>query len=73
MEGQFLEGEGPIAALVAEGYLAPMNLLVIALVLLLLFAGCFYFPGLVIGGEVMGLVLLMGVIIYLVGGSHAKA
>jgi len=46
MEGQFLEGEGPIAALVAEGYLAPMNLLVIALVLLLLFAGCFTLLGL---------------------------
>jgi hypothetical protein len=69
----FSAGEGPIAASVAEGYLATMNLLVVALVLLLLFVGCFYFAGFVIGGEAIGLILLMGVIIYWVGGSHAKA
>jgi hypothetical protein len=48
-----------------------MNLLVLTLVLLFLFgADCFYFAGLVIGGEVIGVILLMSVIIYLVGRFH---
>jgi hypothetical protein len=50
-----------------------MKLLVFLLLPLLLFGGCFYFAGLVIGGQVIGLILLMGAIIYLVGGSQAKA
>jgi hypothetical protein len=56
-----------------KGYPATMNLLIFTLVLLLLLCGSFYFAGLVIGGEVVGLILLMGVIIYWVGGSRAKA
>jgi hypothetical protein len=50
-----------------------MNLLVLTLVLLLFFGvDCLYFAGLVIGGEVIGLILLMGFIIYLVDRCHAK-
>jgi hypothetical protein len=43
-----------------------MKLLVLALVLILLFSlGCFYVAGVTIGGEVMVLVLLMGMIIFI--------
>jgi hypothetical protein len=42
-----------------------MNLVVLTIVLLLLFGvDCLYFAGLFIGGEVIGLILLMGLIIY---------
>jgi hypothetical protein len=50
-----------------------MNLLSLTLVLLLLFGvDCFYFAGVVIGGEVIGMILLMGFIIYLVDRHRAK-
>jgi hypothetical protein len=50
-----------------------MNLLVFTFVLLALFgADCFYFAGLLIGGEVTGLILLMGLIIYLVDRGSAR-
>jgi hypothetical protein len=47
-------------------YLQTMKLLVLALVSILLFSlGCFYVAGVTIGGEVMVLVLLMGMIIFI--------
>jgi hypothetical protein len=71
--GEFLEGEGPMAARPAACYPVGMKLLIFTLVLLLLFCGCFFLAGLLIGGEVLGLILLMGAIIYWTGESRAKA
>jgi putative effector of murein hydrolase LrgA (UPF0299 family) len=51
-----------------------MHLLLLTLVLALFFgADCLYFAGLVIGGEVIGMVLLMSVIIYLIDRFHQRA
>lgn len=51
-----------------------MNLLILTLVLLLLFGvDCFFFAGLVIGGEVIGVMLVISMIIYFMGRFHAKA
>ena len=50
-----------------------MNLLFFTLGLLLLFGGGgFYLAGPAIGGEVVGMILLIGVIVYWVGGFRAK-
>jgi hypothetical protein len=50
-----------------------MNLLFFTLGLLLLFGGGgFYLAGPAIGGEVVGMILLIGVIIYWVGGFRPK-
>ena len=50
-------------------YLTGMNILLLMLVLLLLFGGGgFYFGGPVIGGSGLGLVLLICIIAYLMGG-----
>jgi hypothetical protein len=58
----------------AAGYLAVMNLLILVLVLFLLFGGGgFYFGGPIIGGSGLGLVLLICLVIYLMGGFRAKA
>ncbi len=49
-----------------------MKLILIVLVLMLLFGGGgFYFGGPAIGGSGLGLVLLIGLIIYFVGGSRS--
>jgi hypothetical protein len=59
---------------IAAGYLAVMNLLILVLVLFLLFGGGgFYFGGPIIGGSGLGLVLLICLVIYLMGGFRAKA
>ena len=51
-----------------------MNLLILTLALLLLCGGgSFYIAGPAIAGEVSGLILLMGGIIYWVGGFRTKA
>jgi hypothetical protein len=51
-----------------------MHLLLLTLVLALFFgADCLYFAGLVIGGEVIGVVLLMSGIIYLIDRLHPRA
>ncbi len=64
---------GPIVAAAAEGYLSPMNLLILLLVLFLLFGGGgFYFGGPAIGGGAIGLVLLICLIVYLMGGWRTK-
>ena len=51
-----------------------MNLLLLVVVLLLLFGGGgFYFGGPVIGGCGLGLVLLICLVVYLVGGFRSKS
>jgi hypothetical protein len=50
-----------------------MNLLLLMVVLLLLFGGGgFYFGGPVIGGSGLGLVLLICLVVYLVGGFRPR-
>ena len=55
-------------------YLAGMNILLLMVVLLLLFGGGgFYFGGPVIGGSGLGLVLLICLVAYLVGGFRPRS
>jgi hypothetical protein len=57
-----------------EHYLAGMNILLLMVVLLLLFGGGgFYFGGPVIGGSGLGLVLLICLVAYLLGGFRTKS
>src|ERR1017187_3570324 len=59
----------------AKCYLVGMNILLLMVVLLLLFGGGgFYFGGPVIGGSGLGLVLLICLVVYLLGGfrSHSS-
>ncbi len=66
-------GEDPIASAQAECYRAGMNVLLLIIVFLLLFGGGgFYFGGPVIGGGGVGLILLICLIVYLMGGFRAK-
>jgi hypothetical protein len=66
--------EGPIVAVAAKRYRGAMNLLLLVFVLLLLFGGGgFYFGGPVIGGGGLGLVLVICLIIYFLGGFRSKA
>jgi hypothetical protein len=63
-----------MAGLAAECYLAAMNLPVLMLVLLLLLGlNCFYFAGFAIGGEVIGVILFMALVICLVDRLLARA
>lgn len=67
-------GERPIVVVAAECYPAVMNLLLLIIVLLLLFGGGgFYIGGPAIGGGGLGLVLLISLIVYLMGGFNSKA
>ena len=55
-------------------YSASVNLLLLIVVLLLLFGGGgFYFGGPAIGGSGLGLVLLICLVLYLVGGFRPKS
>src|ERR1035437_6903754 len=66
-------GESPIVAVVAERYLAAMNPLLLIIVLLLLFGGGgFYVGGPAFGGGGIGLILLVCLVIYLMGGWRTK-
>src|ERR1019366_5282232 len=66
-------GKDPIGAAAAGCYLAIMNLILLIVVLLLLFGGGgFYFGGPVFGGGGIGLVLLICLIIFLMGGFRSK-
>jgi hypothetical protein len=50
-----------------------MNLLIIMLVLLLLFGGSgFYFGGPIIGGSGLGLIFLICLVIYFMGGFRSS-
>jgi hypothetical protein len=54
------------------GYLAAMNILLLVVVLLLLFGGGgFYFGGPVIGGSGLGLLLLICLVVFLMGGFRS--
>jgi hypothetical protein len=66
-------GEDPVATATRWAYLASMNLLLIILVLLLLFGGGgFYFGGPAIGGSGLGLILLICLVIYFMGGFRGS-
>ena len=66
-------GEDPIGTVAAVGYHAAMNLLLLILVLLLLFGGGgFYFGGPVVGGGGIGLILLICLIVFLMGGFRTR-
>src|SRR5450759_4586425 len=68
-----LVGKDPIEAIVAEGYFVGMNPILLILILLLLFGGGgFYLGGPAIGGGGIGLILVICLIIYLVGGFRTK-
>jgi hypothetical protein len=66
-------GEDPIGNVGYECYLATMNMLLLIVVLLLLFGGGgFYFGGPLIGGSGLGLILMICLVVYLVGGFRTK-
>ena len=66
-------GRRPYRNHAAVCYLADMNILLLIVVLLLLFGGGgFYFGGPVIGGSGLGLVLLICLVIYFMGGFRTK-
>ena len=62
-------GKRPHGNRAAVGYLAGMNILLLMVVLLLLFGGGgFYFGGPVIGGSGLGLLLMICLVVFLLGG-----
>ena len=66
-------GLHPIAVWRRRVILPAMNILLIMVVLLLLFGGGgFYFGGPVIGGSGLGLVLLICLVVYLMGGFRTR-
>lgn len=66
-------GEDPIDIGRGARYLNGMNLLIIMLVLLLVFGGGgFFFGGPVIGGSGIGLILLICLVIYFMGGFRGS-
>ena len=68
-----LWGEDPIEIVARERYPAAMNILLLIVVLLLLFGGGgFYLGGPVVGGGGLGLILVICLVIYLLGGFRAK-
>jgi len=70
---QPLGGEDPIEAAPVECYCAAMNLLLLIIIFVLLFGGGgFYFGGPAVGGGGLGLVLLICLIVYLMGGFRPK-
>jgi hypothetical protein len=57
----------------AECYIAVMNLLLLIVILLLLFGGGgFYIGGPVIGGSGIGLILLICLVVFCLGGLRTK-
>ena len=66
-------GERPDSNRVTMDYLVSMNILLLMVVLLLLFGGGgFYFGGPVIGGSGLGLVLLICLAVYFMGGFRPR-
>ena len=66
-------GERPHRRRPAVCYLKAMNILLLVVVLLLMFGGGgFYFGGPVIGGSGLGLILLICLVIYLMGGFRGS-
>ena len=71
---EFWVGKDPMVAVAAMRYRKAMKLLLLVIVLLLLFGGGgFYFGGPVIGGGGLGLVLVICLIVYFLGGFRSKA
>jgi hypothetical protein len=67
-------GKDPIGPVAAECYLATMGLILLILILLILFGGGgFYFGGPIFGGGGIGLILLICLIVYLMGGFRSKS
>ena len=65
-------GEDPIGTVDQGCYPAAMNTLLLIVVLLLLFGGGgFYFGGPVIGGSGLGLLLVICLVVFLMGGFRA--
>jgi hypothetical protein len=66
-------GYGPIETERTIGYPVPMNPILLILILLLLFGGGgFYLGGPAIGGGALGLILLICVVVYLMGGWRSR-
>ena len=66
-------GNDPIGTVAKGCYLTLMNILLLIVVLFLLFGGGgFYFGGPVIGGSGLGLVLLICLVIFLMGGFRTR-
>jgi hypothetical protein len=67
-------GEHPIETMAAGCHLQPMNPLLLIVILLLLFGGGgFYFGGPAIGGGGLGLILVICLLIYVMGGFRSKS
>jgi hypothetical protein len=68
-DSPFPWGEDPIGTVDRRCYLSAMNTLLLIVVLLLLFGGGgFYFGGPVIGGSGLGLILMVCLIVWIMGG-----
>jgi hypothetical protein len=66
-------GEDPIEGCAGNRYVHTMNPILLILILLLLFGGGgFYFGGPAVGGGGVGLIILICLIVYLMGGWRAK-
>jgi len=69
----FSMGRRPHRNRAAACYINAMNILLLVVVLLLLFGGGgFYFGGPVIGGSGLGLILLICLVIYFMGGFRGS-
>jgi hypothetical protein len=69
----FMVGKDPMATVAARGYLPHMGLFLLIIVLLLLFGGGgFYIGGPAVGGGGLGLILLICLIVFLMGGFRSK-
>jgi hypothetical protein len=69
----FSMGRTPHSNRAVLGYVSGMNILLLMVVLLLLFGGGgFYFGGPVIGGSGLGLVLLICLVVFLMGGFRTS-
>jgi hypothetical protein len=72
-DSPFVWGEDPIGTVAWGCYLPAMNTLLLLVVLLLLFGGGgFYFGGPAIGGGGIGLILVICLLIYAMGGFRTK-
>jgi hypothetical protein len=67
-------GGRPHSSPAVAGYLMVMNLIIILLILLLLCGGGgFYLGGPIIGGSGIGLILVVCLVVYCMGGFRRKA
>lgn len=67
-------GEDPMGVVASVCYVKPMNPILLILILLLLFGGGgFYLGGPAIGGGGIGLILVICLIIYCMGGMRSRA